>query len=84
MTNHDKFWLTQDSDHTYRQDRIKKPFTTRPFRSRAQTVITEMPFHSIFNSAEAITCSRHVTINRFLLAQSALDLSHFTRYFQRN
>ena len=47
-------------------------------------VNTEMPFHSIFNSAEEITCSRHVIINRHLLAQSALDLLHFTRYFQRN
>ena len=34
---------------------------------------TEMPFHSIFNSAEEITSSRHVTINRLLQAQSALD-----------
>ena len=46
-------------------------------------VNTEMPFHSIFNSAEEITCSRHVSINRLLLAQSALDILHLTRYFQR-
>ena len=26
---------------------------------------TEMPFHSIFNSAEEITCSRHLTFNHF-------------------
>ena len=48
------------------------------------SVNTEMPFHSILNAAEENTCSRHVTINPLLLAQSALDLLHFTRHFQRN
>ena len=42
-----------------------------------------MPFHSIFNSAEAIACARHVIIKPLQLAQSALDLLHFTRYFQQ-
>ena len=39
-----------------------------------QIVDTEMPFHSIFNSAETITCASHFTTNPLLLAQSALDL----------
>ena len=48
------------------------------------TVNSLMPIHSIFKSAEAITFARHVIINPLLLAKSALDSLHFTRYFQRN
>ena len=41
-------------------------------------------FPLFFNSAEEITCLRHVTFNPLLVTRSALDLIHLTRDFQQN